>query len=135
MTAQSPAKYRASSGEEYMNPRQVAYFRQRLLVMRASLTDELSAKPVAGIQDSDGLGDQTDQASAESDRDIEWLNHERMKLLLSKVDQALARMETGQYGFCEITGEPIGLERLEAQPTATLSLAAQQQQERQARGL
>lgn len=111
-----------------MNPLQVAYFRQKLLASRAALLRELGAIPV--VEETVRDGDQADQASAEVDREFEVLNRERTRMLLGRVDQALARIENGTYGYCEHTGEPIGLKRLEAQPTATLSIEAQERQER-----
>jgi DnaK suppressor protein len=128
MTVQIPPGYRPSPAEEFMNPLQVEYFRQKLLTSRAALLRELGAIPVA--EESVRDGDQADQASAEVDREFEVINRERTRMLLGRVDQALARIEAGTYGFCEQTGEPIGLKRLEAQPTATLSIEAQERQER-----
>jgi DnaK suppressor protein len=128
MTVQIPPDYRPSPAEEFMNPLQVEYFRQKLLTSRAALLRELGAIPV--VEESVRDGDQADQASAEVDREFEVINRERTRMLLGRVDQALARIESGTYGFCEQTGEPIGLKRLEAQPTATLSIEAQERQER-----
>jgi DnaK suppressor protein len=128
MTIQIPPGYRPSPTEEFMNPLQVAYFRQKLLASRAALLRELGAIPV--VEETVRDGDQADQASAEVDREFEVLNRERTRMLLGRVDQALARIENGTYGYCEHTGEPIGLKRLEAQPTATLSIEAQERQER-----
>jgi DnaK suppressor protein len=128
MTVQIPPGYRPSPAEEFMNPLQVEYFRQKLLTSRAALLRELGGIPL--VEESVRDGDQADQASAEVDREFEVINRERTRMLLGRVDQALARIEAGTYGFCEQTGEPIGLKRLEAQPTATLSIEAQERQER-----
>ena len=116
-----------------MNPKQLEYFRQKLLASRADLLHELKQNPAAGPDDSIRIGDQADQASAEVDRETWELNRDRARTLLAQVDHALARIANGTYGYCEETGEPIGLNRLEAQPTAILSLAAQERRE-QSRG-
>ena len=113
-----------------MNPQQVAYFRQKLLTLRAAMVHELEQNPAAGPDDSIRIGDQADQASAEFDRETAAINRDRTLVLLGHVDHALARIDTGTYGYCEETGEPIGLSRLEAQPTATLSIAAQERREK-----
>ena len=112
-----------------MNPQQREYFRQKLLTSRADLLQELENNPAAGPDDTIRVGDQADQASAEVDREAGLLNRERARGLLSQVDQALVRMDNGTYGYCEDTGEPIDLHRLEAQPSATLSVEAQQRRE------
>lgn len=112
-----------------MTPQQIDHFRQKLLKMRADLVAELGAIPAATADVNIREGDQADQASAETDRDIVTLNRERAQALLGHVEQALVRIENGTYGICEDTGEPIDLKRLEAQPTATLSIEAQQRRE------
>lgn len=113
-----------------MNPLQKEHFRRKLLQARTDLSRELGEHPVAGPDDSIRIGDQADQASAEVDRELEAVNRERTRALLAQVDQALTRIEMGTYGYCEETGDQIDLNRLEAQPTATLSFAAQQRRER-----
>ena len=130
MTANPQPGYRPSEAEEFMNPQQVAYFRQKLLTLRAAMVHELEQNPAAGPDDSIRIGDQADQASAEFDRETAAINRDRTLVLLGHVDHALARIAGGTYGYCEETGEPIGLNRLEAQPTATLSIAAQERREK-----
>ncbi len=130
MTAELPADYKPSATEEYLNPRQLEYFRVQLEKTRAHLQQELSviAQPQAG--DATHEGDQADQASAETERDFEILNRDRVRLLLRQTEQALARLDNGTFGYCVDTGEPIGLKRLLAQPATALSLEAQQERER-----
>lgn len=114
-----------------MTGSELEHFRQKLLTNRAELLAEAAALPDAHPSDADRDGDQIDHASAETDRDIVDINRSRIERLLSEVDHALARIASGGYGICVETGEPIEKHRLEAQPTATLSLAAQQRRERQ----
>jgi DnaK suppressor protein len=128
-----PPDYRPSEDEEFMNPRQVEYFRLKLLRWRAELLREadgtLASLSEGGIHEADI----TDRASVETDRALELRTRDRARKLITKIDQALARVETGTYGFCEETGEPIGLKRLEARPIATLSIEAQERHERMER--
>ena len=116
-----------------MNPLQVEYFRQKLLRWRADLLREadgtLASLSEGGIHESDI----TDRASVETDRALELRTRDRARKLIAKIDQALARLESGVYGFCEETNEPIGLKRLEARPIATLSIEAQERHERRER--
>jgi DnaK suppressor protein len=118
------------TAEQSLTPEQTERFRQKLLKMRTDLTKELAMIPAVPADENVRQGDQADQASAETDRDIIVLNRERAQALLHQVEQALSRIENGTYGICEDTGEPIGLKRLEAQPTATLSIEAQERRER-----
>jgi DnaK suppressor protein len=90
----------------------------------------LDATPQAGTDDGLREGDQADQASAAVDRDFDVINRERAHALLHQIDRALARLDNGTYGYCEDTGEPINLRRLDAQPTATLTTEAQARRER-----
>ncbi len=128
-----PPDYRPSDSEEFMNPLQVEYFRQKLLRWRADLLrdadDTLTSLGQGGILEADI----TDRASVETDRALELRTRDRARKLVSKIDQAVQRIENGQYGYCEETGEPIGLKRLEARPIATLSLEAQERHERMER--
>ncbi len=128
-----PPDYRPSDTEDFMNPLQVEYFRQKLLRWRAELhrdaDDTLASLGQGGILEADI----TDRASVETDRALELRTRDRARKLISKIDQALQRIEGGQYGYCEETGEPIGLRRLEARPIATLSLEAQERHERMER--
>ena len=128
-----PPDYRPSDSEEFMNPLQVEYFRQKLQRWRGDLLrdsdDTLASLGQGGILEADV----TDRASVETDRALELRTRDRARKLVSKIDQALQRIENGQYGYCEETGEPISLRRLEARPIATLSLEAQERHERMER--
>jgi DnaK suppressor protein len=128
-----PPDYRPSDTEEFMNPKQQAYFRQKLLRWRQDLLreaeDTLASLSAGGISEAD----LTDRASVETDRALELRTRDRARKLVSKIDQALERLDTGTYGYCEETGEPIGLRRLEARPIATLSIEAQERHERMER--
>jgi DnaK suppressor protein len=125
-----PPDYRPADDEEFMNPLQVEYFRLKLLRWRAELLKEadgtLASLSEGGIHEADI----TDRASVETDRALELRTRDRARKLISKINQALLRVENGSYGFCEETGEPIGLKRLEARPIATLSIEAQERHER-----
>ena len=125
-----PPDYTPSDEEEFMNPLQVEYFRQKLLRRRADLLKEadgtLASLSEGGIHESDI----TDRASVETDRAFELRTRDRARKLIAKINMALLRIEDGSYGFCEETGEPIGLKRLEARPIATLSIDAQERHER-----
>ena len=129
MAVDLPPGYQPSADEEFMNPKQVEYFRQRLEEARTDLRRELDAMPLRDADDLGREGDQTDQASADSEREFEIQNRERVQMLLRQTERALARLENGTYGYCEDTGEPIDLKRLMAQPTTSLSLTAQQARE------
>lgn len=133
MTVTLPADYRPSPDEEYMNPRQLAYFRSLLLAQQAELEHVVEEAQAAAAGPVERDGDSADQANAEVERDSGFRNRERARLLLTAVHQALARIEAGTYGYCDETGEPIGLKRLEAAPTAVLSVEAQERRERAAR--
>jgi DnaK suppressor protein len=125
-----PPDYRPSDDEEFMNPLQVEYFRRKLLRWRADLLkeadDTLTSLQNGGLQEPD----LTDRASAETDRALELRTRDRARKLIGKIDAALERIENGTYGYCEETGEPISLRRLEARPIATLSIEAQERHER-----
>jgi DnaK suppressor protein len=128
-----PHDYRPSEDEEFMNPLQVEYFRRKLLRWQDELLREangtLASLSEGGIMEADI----TDRASVETDRALELRTRDRARKLISKIDQALQRVENGTYGYCEDTGEPIGLRRLEARPIATLSIEAQERHERMER--
>jgi DnaK suppressor protein len=113
-----------------MNPKQVEYFRQRLEEARTDLRRELDAIPPRDADDLGWEGDQTDHASADSEREFEIQNREPVQMLLRQTEQALARLGNRTYGYCADTGEPIDLKRLMAQPATSLSLAAQEARER-----
>ncbi|MGC9269464.1 RNA polymerase-binding protein DksA [Acidiphilium sp.] len=125
--------YVPSDDEDFMNPMQVEYFRQRLLRWRNDLLMEANGTLVSLSQGGILEPDITDRASVETDRALELRTRDRARKLIGKIDQALARIEAGTYGFCEETGEPIGLKRLMARPIATLSIEAQERHERQER--
>ncbi len=130
MTVTLPPDYFPSDHEPFMNPKQQEYFRQKLLRWRAELLDEsletrLSLKETSLLEP-----DLADRASAETDRSLELRTRDRMRKLINKIDEALQRIEDSTYGYCEETGEPISLKRLEARPIATLSIEAQERHER-----
>lgn len=128
-----PPGYRPSDDEEFMNPLQVEYFRQKLLRWRAQLLAESSDTLQHLKEESLLKADLTDRASLETDRAIELRTRARERRLISKIDAALYRIDAGTYGYCEETDEPIGIRRLEARPIATLSIEAQQRHERMER--
>ena len=130
MTVHLSPGYKPSDAEEFMNPLQVEYFRRKLLQLRADTERELDASPPAGADDSLREGDKADQASAAVDWEFTIVNRQRAHALLHQIDQALTRLGNGTYGYCEDTGEPISLRRLDAQPTATLTTEAQARRER-----
>jgi DnaK suppressor protein len=128
-----PADYRPSDDEEFMSPLQVEYFRQKLLRWRAELLAD-SAETLRNLQEESLLKpDLTDRASLETERAIELRTRDRERKLISKIDAALSRLDSGTYGYCEETDEPIGIRRLEARPIATLSIEAQERHERMER--
>lgn len=128
-----PPDYRPSDDEEFMNPVQVEYFRQKLIRWRADLLREADGTLASLSQGGILEADLTDRASVETDRALELRTRDRARKLVSKIDQALVRVETGTYGYCEETSEPIGLKRLEARPIATMSIEAQERHERMER--
>jgi DnaK suppressor protein len=125
--------YRPSDDEPFMCDRQKEYFRRKLLEWRDSILEESRETLELMQQETRNIPDLADRASAETDRAIELRTRDRQRKLIAKIDAALERIEDGTYGYCEKTGEPISLRRLEARPTATLSLAAQEDHERQER--
>ena len=130
MPPKLPKNYRPSGKEPFMNAKQREYFRQRLLRWRRELLRE-SNQTLQNLQeDSLQAPDIADRASAETDRAVELRTRDRERKLVQKIDEALKRIEEGEYGYCEESGEPIGLRRLEARPIATLSLEAQERHER-----
>ena len=130
MPVHLPAGYKPSPDEAFMNPSQVEYFRQKLLRLRADTQRELEAVPPVGANDSIREGDQADQASAAVDREFSIVSRERTQAQLQHIERALIRLDNGTYGYCEDTGDPIDLRRLDARPTATLTTEAQAQRER-----
>ncbi|WP_375270180.1 RNA polymerase-binding protein DksA [Sphingomonas sp.] len=124
------ADYRPSANEAFMNPRQQAYFRQKLYDWKEAILRE-SLGTLSQLQiDSLREPDLTDRASSETDWSIELRTRDRQRKLVSKIDAALRRLEEGEYGYCEVTGEPISLQRLEARPIATMTVEAQERHER-----
>lgn len=122
--------YRPSEDEEFMNPRQREYFRKKLNAWKDEILRE-SRETLENLQEeSTNHPDMADRASSESDRALELRTRDRQRKLIAKIDAALKRIEDGSYGYCEETGEPIGLARLDARPIATLSLEAQEMHER-----
>src|SRR5688572_23409947 len=125
--------YRPSVKEPFMNDRQKAYFRQKLLDWREDILKE-AKETLQHLQDENqNHPDIADRASSETDRAIELRARDRQRKLIAKIDAALVRLEDGSYGYCEETGEPIGLKRLDARPIATLSIEAQERHERRER--
>jgi len=125
--------YRPSEDEAFMNPMMKAYFRNKLLKWRAELLAE-SSETLAHLQEG-GLQkpDLADRASDESDKALELRTRDRERKLISKIDAAIRRLENGEFGYCEETGEPISVKRLDARPIATMSLEAQERHERRER--
>ncbi|WIJ26659.1 RNA polymerase-binding protein DksA [Devosia sp. RR2S18] len=122
--------YRPSDDEPFMNPRQREYFRAKLLAWKDEILRE-SRETLDNLQEeSQNHPDMADRASSESDRSLELRTRDRQRKLIAKIDSALKRIDDGTYGYCEETGDPIGLARLDARPIATLSLEAQEMHER-----
>ena len=122
--------YKPTEKEDFMNPKQKAYFRQKLENWKDEILD--GAKVTIGNlrAESSNHPDLVDRASAESDKALELRTRDRQRKLISKIDAAIRRIDEGDYGYCEDTGEPISLKRLDARPIATLSLEAQERHER-----
>lgn len=128
-----PEDYRPAEDEPFMNDRQLEYFRRKLLAWKAELLAD-GRETIEGMQNgARNLPDIADRASEESDRALELRTRDRQRKLVSKIDAALRRIENGSYGYCEDTGNPISLRRLDARPIATLSLEAQERHERNER--
>lgn len=125
-----PPDYKPSADEEYMNEMQLEYFRQKLENWKKSLVTQsentLDELRQGGLNQPDDI----DRASLETDKSLDLRTKDRIRKLITKIDEALDRIEDGSYGYCEETGEPIGIERLEARPVATLSIEAQERHER-----
>lgn len=130
MAAVLDAEYRPTDQEPFMNERQKEYFRRKLLTWKDDILREARETLAALQNESENHPDLADRASSETDRAIELRARDRQRKLIAKIDAALARIEEGTYGYCEETGEPISLRRLEARPIATLSLEAQERHER-----
>ncbi len=125
-----PEDYRPADDEPFMNERQVEYFRRKLINWKAEILED-SRDTIEGLQDSTrAIPDVADRASEETDRALELRTRDRQRKLVAKIDSALRRIDDGEYGYCEVTGEPISLKRLDARPIATMSLEAQERHER-----
>lgn len=127
---QLPPDYRPSTDEAFMNPLQLEYFRQRLLAWKRQILDE--AESTLNVLQMESLGepDLNDRASNETDWSIELRTRDRQRKVIAKIDAALRRIEEGEYGYCEVTGEPISLRRLDARPIASMTLESQERHER-----
>ena len=125
-----PDDYRPADDEPFMNDTQLTYFRRKLLVWKNELMSD-SKDTIETLQDNTrAIPDISDRASEETDRALELRTRDRQRKLVSKIDAALRRIEEGEYGYCEETGDPISLRRLDARPIATMSLEAQERHER-----
>lgn len=128
-----PEGYRPSDDEPFMNELQLEFFRQKLKTWKAEIL-EATKETIQHLQDeSEKHPDIADRATSETDRSLELRTRDRQRKLISKIDEALWRIDQGEYGYCEESGEPIGVARLEARPIATLSLEAQERHEKRER--
>ena len=125
-----PSNYRPSEDEPFMNERQLAYFRLKLLTWREEILHETNETLKHLQEDTTPEPDIADRATAETERTLELRTRDRQRKLIAKIDAALRRIEDGSYGYCEVTGDPISLKRLEARPIATMTLEAQERHER-----
>ena len=125
-----PDNYKPSEDEPFMNAKQLEYFQRKLLSWKADLLVE-TRETLEGLQGTTGnIPDSADRASEETDRSLELRTRDRQRKLVTKIDSALQRIAEGEFGYCEVTGEPISLKRLDARPIATMSLEAQERHER-----
>jgi DnaK suppressor protein len=131
--ASTTKEYRPTDSEPFMNERQREYFRTKLQVWKEEILEESRSTIASLQQDTVAEPDLADRATSETDRALELRTRDRQRKLIAKIDAALRRIEDGSYGYCEETGEPISLSRLEARPIATLSLEAQERHERRER--
>jgi len=128
-TVKLPKGYTPSEKEEYMNSKQLEYFRQKLTVWRDELVEE-SRETISNLQaEVRDVGDEAERATRETENSLELRTRDRYRKLINKINKTLARLDEGDYGYCEETGEEIGLKRLEARPIATLCLDAQERWE------
>ncbi len=133
LTIELPVDYRPSDSEPFMNDQQIEYFRRKLLTWREQLLRE-SSETICNLQmDVIAEPDIVDLASNEADRCIELRARDRERKLINKIEEALRRIEEGSYGYCEETGDPIGIRRLDARPIATMGIEAQERHERRER--
>lgn len=125
-----PDDYRPAEDEPFMNTRQLEYFRRKLINWRQELLDQ-SAETIGNLSESArAVPDIADRASEETDRALELRTRDRQRKLVGKIDAALRRIDNGEFGYCDVTGEPISLKRLDARPIATMTLEAQEKHER-----
>ncbi|MGE4350565.1 MAG: RNA polymerase-binding protein DksA [Bdellovibrionales bacterium] len=129
-----PSNYKPTEKETYMNPVMLEYFRQKLLAWKEAILKDADST-LQDLQDEGGLreSDVADRASVETDVALELRARDRQRKLISKIDEALERIRNNEYGYCEETGDPIGVKRLEARPVATLTIEAQERHERMER--
>ena len=133
MTSMLAEDYKPSDSEPFMNERQIEYFKRKLMAWKEDILKE-SKETISHLQEENHiLPDVADRASSETDRSLELRTRDRQRKLISKIESALKRIEDGSYGYCEETGEPIGLKRLDARPIATLSIEAQERHEKRER--
>ncbi len=130
MEAKVKADYVPTDMEPFMNERQKDYFRRKLIDWKTSILDQSRGTVATMQEDTTNIPDLADRASAETDRALELRTRDRQRKLIAKIDAALRRIDDGTYGYCEVTGEPISVRRLDARPIATLSLEAQEMHER-----
>ncbi len=123
--------YRPSADEPFMNENQKEYFRRKLLAWKHEIIAESQGTLINLQEDDNHMPDIADRASSETEKALELRTRDRQRKLISKIDSALRRIETGEYGYCEDTGEPISIRRLDARPIATLTLEAQERHERE----
>ena len=129
MATKLPKNYKPSKSEKFMNSKQKEYFRLKLKNWKNDIYQE-SRETVENLQDSITPADISDRATQESEKTLELKSRDRHRKLISKIDAALNRIENGSYGYCEVTGDPINIERLDARPVTTLSIEAQEMHER-----
>ena len=129
MATKLPKNYRPSQDEKFMNAKQREFFRVKLNDWKSEIYKE-SRETVENLQDSNSPADISDRATKESEKALELRTRDRQRKLIGKIDAAISRIDNGTYGYCEVTGEPIGLARLEARPVTTLSIEAQEMHER-----
>lgn len=128
-----PDDYRPAEDEPFMNERQLEYFRRKLIAWKEEILAQSAETLDALAESARNVPDLADRASEETDRAIELRTRDRQRKLIAKIDAALRRIENGEYGYCEVTGEPISLKRLDARPIATMTLEAQERHERRER--
>jgi DnaK suppressor protein len=133
MGIQLKANYRPTESEAFMNPRMKEYFRRKLIAWKEDILRESNQTLQHLQEDTSQEPDIADRASTETDRSLELRTRDRQRKLIAKIDAAMKRIDDGSYGYCEETGEPISLKRLEARPIATLSIEAQERHERRER--